>query len=71
MGVAMRQKVRVLKDRKCFSQRTEPNLLKQITEIRKLRDQVRWAEAAQAAVSPDGKIDGLAQGAAPVAPSTR
>ena len=71
MGVAMRQKVRIPKDRKSFSERAEPNLLKQLTEIRKLRDQVRWAEAAQAAVPTDGKIDGLAQGAATVAPSTR
>jgi hypothetical protein len=47
MGVAMRQKVRILKDRKSFSERAEPSLLKQIAEIRKLRDQVRLAEAAK------------------------
>jgi hypothetical protein len=47
MGVAMRQKVRIFKDRKSFSQRAEPSLLKQIAEIRKLRDQVRLAEAAK------------------------
>jgi hypothetical protein len=47
MGAAMRQKVRVTKSAKSLRRRLAPNLLKQITELQKLRAQVRLAEAAK------------------------
>jgi hypothetical protein len=45
MGAGMRPKIRVIKRRKSAGRGVTPNLLRQVTEVHTLREQVRVAEA--------------------------